>query len=137
MTWFVVLVLLMTLSTALVLFALLPGSVAFAGGGGFVGRPASSSSSSSPGGTDWPGPDGKEDHYHFYSFGSILLQLFSITMGVDYDSFNAVALRPGGSLAQGRHDAAVWRLFTTHNLLSHRPLPLPTQSRWWATWRCW
>ncbi len=85
MAWFVVLVFLFIASMGLVLFALLSGNADVADG-------SNSTTQRSTGSTDGPGPDAREDKYH--SFSSIMLQLFSITMGVDYDSFNAVTQRP-------------------------------------------
>ncbi len=40
------------------------------------------------------GPRG-DDKYHFDGLDKILLQLFVIIMGVDYDSYAAVLGRPG------------------------------------------
>jgi hypothetical protein len=129
MTWFIVLVFLMTISTALVLFALLPGNISFSGGGGDDGSNIKVINSNSTGDPDKPSCQLQpgDDKYHFNSFGSILLQLFSITMGVDYDSFNAVAARPGRPLAKGQaaDDATspCTRLWPLWSCVSHHCWP--------------
>ncbi len=87
MYWFLVTSLAIILATGMVLFALLPSTILSSG--------PTMDRASAADALDTPGRQQIENQYHFSSFGSVLLELFSIMMGTDYDSYNAVTLRPG------------------------------------------